>query len=105
MIDELLRVAPAQSRIVIVGVCMQPDSITPFFGIGKELNLQFVLGYTPEEFAASLHSIAEGAIDVAPLITAEVDLADVPRGVRDARQPRAALQDPRRAGTDARAGA
>ena len=57
---------------------MQPDSITPFFGIGKELNLQFVLGYTPEEFAASLQSIAEGAIDVAPLITAEVDLAAVP---------------------------
>jgi threonine dehydrogenase-like Zn-dependent dehydrogenase len=79
MIDELLRVAPAQSRIVIVGVCMQADSITPFYGIGKELNLQFVLGYTPEEFEASLHSIAEGAIDVAPLITAEVGIGDVPR--------------------------
>ena len=79
MIDELLRVAPAQSRIVVVGVCMQPDSITPFYGIGKELNLQFVLGYTPEEFAASLQSIADGAIDVAPLITAEVAIADVPR--------------------------
>ena len=57
---------------------MQPDSITPFYGIGKELNLQFVLGYTPEEFAASLQSIAEGAIDVAPLITAEVGLPEVP---------------------------
>jgi threonine dehydrogenase-like Zn-dependent dehydrogenase len=78
MIDELLRVAPAQSRIVIVGVCMQPDSITPFYGIGKELNLQFVLGYTPEEFAASLQSIAEGAIDVAPMITGEVGIAGVP---------------------------
>jgi threonine dehydrogenase-like Zn-dependent dehydrogenase len=78
MIDELLRVAPSQSRIVVVGVCMQPDSITPMFGIGKELNLQFVLGYTPEEFAASLHSIAEGAIDVAPMITARVGIGDVP---------------------------
>ena len=78
MIDELMRVAPSQSRIVVVGVCMQPDAITPFYGIGKELNLQFVLGYTPEEFAASLHSIAEGAIDVAPLITAEVPIGDVP---------------------------
>jgi threonine dehydrogenase-like Zn-dependent dehydrogenase len=78
MIDELLRVAPTQSRIVIVGVCMQPDSITPMFGIGKELNLQFVLGYTPEEFAASLQSIAEGAIDVAPMITAEVGIGEVP---------------------------
>jgi threonine dehydrogenase-like Zn-dependent dehydrogenase len=78
MIDELLRVAPAQCRIVVVGVCMQPDSITPFYGIGKELNLQFVLGYTPEEFAASLEAIAAGAIDVAPMITGRVGIADVP---------------------------
>jgi threonine dehydrogenase-like Zn-dependent dehydrogenase len=78
VLDELMRVAPAQSRIVVVGVCMQPDTITPMYGIGKELNVQFVLGYTPEEFAASLHSIAEGAIDVAPMITAEVGIADVP---------------------------
>jgi threonine dehydrogenase-like Zn-dependent dehydrogenase len=79
MIDELMRVAPAQSRIVVVGVCMQPDAITPFYGIGKELDVQFVLGYDPEEFAASLRSIAEGDIDVGPLITAEVGIGDVPR--------------------------
>ena len=97
MIDELMRVAPAQSRIVVVGVCMQPDALTPMFGIAKELNVQFVLGYTPEEFAASLHSIAEGAIDVAPMITGQVGLDDVPDGVRAARRPRGALQDPRRA--------
>ena len=79
MLDEVLRVAPAQSRVVVVGVCMQPDAITPFYGIGKELNVRFVLGYDPNEFAASLRSIAEGDIDVAPLITAEVGIADVPR--------------------------
>jgi threonine dehydrogenase-like Zn-dependent dehydrogenase len=78
MIDELMRVAPSQSRIVVVGVCMQPDALTPMFGIAKELNLQFVLGYTPEEFAASLRSLAEGAIDVAPMITGQVGLDEVP---------------------------
>jgi rhodanese-related sulfurtransferase len=61
MIDELMRVAPAQSRIVVVGVCMQPDALTPMFGIAKELNVQFVLGYTPEEFAAG-H--LDGAINI-----------------------------------------
>jgi threonine dehydrogenase-like Zn-dependent dehydrogenase len=78
MLDELLRVAPAQSRIVVVGVCMQPDAITPIYGIGKELNLQFVLGYDPTEFAASLQAIAEGEISVAPMITGEVGIGDVP---------------------------
>jgi len=78
MIDELMRVTPAQSRVVVVGVCMQPDALTPMFGIAKELNVQFVLGYTPEEFAASLRALAEGAIDVAPMITGQVDIDDVP---------------------------
>jgi threonine dehydrogenase-like Zn-dependent dehydrogenase len=77
IIDDALRVAPAQSRIVVVGVCMQPDTVTPFFGIAKELSLQFVLGYDPAEFEAALRSIAEGEIDVAPMVTAEVGLEDV----------------------------
>ena len=82
IIDEVLRLTPSQSRVVVVGVCMQPDAITPFYGIGKELNLQFVLGYDPIEFAASLRSIAEGEIDVTPMITGEVGIDDVPDGVR-----------------------
>lgn len=77
ILDEILRYAPAQSRAVVVGVCMSTDTINPYFGISKELSVQFVLGYTPEEFAASLHSIAEGDIDVAPLVTARVGLDEV----------------------------
>ena len=87
IIDHALQQAPTGSRIVVVGVCMERDSITPFFGIGKELSIQFVLGYDPMEFAASLRSIAEGEIDVAALITAEVDLDGVPGAF-------AALADP-----------
>ena len=68
---------PDDTRVVVVGVCMQPDTIHPFFGIGKELNLQFVLGYDPMEFSDTLRHIAEGEIDVTPMITGEVDLDGV----------------------------
>ena len=78
IIDSALQAAPARSRIVVVGVCMERDTITPFFGIGKELDLRFCLGYDPMEFQGSLRSIAEGEIDVAPMITGEVGLDDVP---------------------------
>jgi threonine dehydrogenase-like Zn-dependent dehydrogenase len=78
IIDEALRLAPTGARIVVVGVCMGRDTITPFYGIGKELSLQFVLGYDPMEFAESLRAIAEGEVDVAPLITGEVGLDAVP---------------------------
>jgi threonine dehydrogenase-like Zn-dependent dehydrogenase len=56
---------------------METDRFEPFFGIVKQLNLQFVLGYTREEFAASLHHIAEGKVDVTPLITGHVGLEGV----------------------------
>jgi threonine dehydrogenase-like Zn-dependent dehydrogenase len=77
VIDDILRRAPAQSRVVVVGVCMEDDTVTPFFGITKELNVQFVFGYDPMEFATCLRSIAEGTVDVAPMVTAEVGLDGV----------------------------
>ncbi|GAC1544375.1 MAG: zinc-binding dehydrogenase [Acidimicrobiales bacterium] len=77
IINEIMKSAPTGSRVVVVGVCMQNDVINPYFGIRKELNLQFVLGYDPMEFEASLRSIAEGEIDVAPLVTATVGLDGV----------------------------
>jgi len=77
VLDEILRSAPMFSRVVVVGVCMQPDAVTPFFGISKELNIQFCFGYDPVEFATTLRHLAEGDVDVAPLITGEVGLDGV----------------------------
>ena len=77
VLDQIMAAAPRGTRIVVVGVCMEPDTIHPLLGIGKELNLQFVLGYTPDEFAATLRHIAEGAIPTAPLITGTVGLDGV----------------------------
>lgn len=39
---------------------MQSDKIEPALAINKELEIQFVLGYTPLEFRDALHMIAEG---------------------------------------------
>ncbi|MBN8892923.1 MAG: alcohol dehydrogenase [Acetobacteraceae bacterium SCN 69-10] len=77
VIQQVMEGAPAEARIVVVGVCMEPDRTEPFFAIVKQLNLQFVLAYTPQEFADSLRHIAEGLIDVAPLITGTTGLDGV----------------------------
>jgi threonine dehydrogenase-like Zn-dependent dehydrogenase len=79
MLHGAMRDAPAGARILVVGVCMENDSIQPFFGISKELNIQFALGYDPMEFAGSLRSIAEGEFNVAPLITGSVDVDGTPQ--------------------------
>jgi threonine dehydrogenase-like Zn-dependent dehydrogenase len=87
MIHGAMRDAPAGSRILVVGVCMEGDTIQPIFGINKELNIQFVLGYDPMEFAGSLRSIAEGEIDVGPMITGHVDIEGVPGAFDDLAHP------------------
>jgi threonine dehydrogenase-like Zn-dependent dehydrogenase len=87
IIDDALRRTPAGSRIVVVGVCMQPDTVHPFFGIAKEINVQFVLAYAPDEFAASLRAIADGEIDVTPVITGGVGLDGVGAAFDDLAEP------------------
>lgn len=77
VLDQMMVGARRGCRFVVVGVCMQPDRIRPLLGINKELALQFVLGYTAEEFAATLRHIADGELDVAPLITGSVGLEGV----------------------------
>jgi 2-desacetyl-2-hydroxyethyl bacteriochlorophyllide A dehydrogenase len=77
ILDDVLRRAPIGSRVVVAGVCMQADTVHPFFASAKQLNLQFSMAYEPAEFAESLRAIAEGEIDVAPMITGEVDLSGV----------------------------
>ena len=77
VIQQVLEGAPTGARVVVVGVCMETDRIEPFFGIVKQLNLQFVLAYTGEEFAASLNFLAEGKVDAAALITGTVGLDGV----------------------------
>jgi threonine dehydrogenase-like Zn-dependent dehydrogenase len=87
VIEQIMMKAPRAARIVVVGVCMEPDHFEPFFGINKELNLQFVLGYTPGEFAATLHNIGEGKVPVAPLVTGKVGVEGVAQAFQDLASP------------------
>lgn len=61
IIDGIIASAPLFSRVVVVGVCMGSDHIRPAMAINKEINLRFVLGYTPLEFRDTLHMLADGS--------------------------------------------
>ena len=87
VLDQVMAAAPRGTKIVVVGVCMEPDTIHPMLGISKELSLQFVLGYRPEEFAATLRHIAEGAIPTAPLVTGKIGLDGVAQAFEDLASP------------------
>ncbi len=87
IIDDVLRRARHGTRLVVAGVCMQADTVHPFFAIAKEINVQFVLAYDAQEFADSLRAIAVGDIDVSPMITGAVGLEDVGSAFDDLADP------------------
>jgi len=102
VLQQLIEGAPLMSRIIGVGVCMQSDKIEPALAINKELEIQFVLGYTPLEFRDTLHMIAEGKVNCAPLITGVVGLDGVTNAftaLRDPEQHAKILIDPKRTGS------
>ena len=78
VLQSLAQAAPRGTRIVVAGVCMQTDAIEPFAFIAKEIELRFVLGYTPDEFAGSLRRLAEGRTRFTDTITGVVGLDQTP---------------------------
>ena len=63
ILDGIIASAPLDSRVIVVGVCMTPDTIRPAMAINKEIDLRFVVGYTPLEFRDTLHMLADGKVE------------------------------------------
>ncbi len=77
IIDEIISSAPLFSRVVVVGVCMGNDRLRPSMAINKEIDLRFIIGYTPLEYRDTLHMLAEGKVSAEPLVTGVVGLGGV----------------------------
>ena len=89
ILDDICRTVPAQTRITVVGVCMETDSFLPLVAVAKELVFQFVIYYDPAEFADTLRLLAEGEIDPSPLITGVVGIDGVPAAFAELGSPEA----------------
>jgi threonine dehydrogenase-like Zn-dependent dehydrogenase len=87
VISQIVDSAPFFSRVVVVGVCLGADSFTPAMAINKEIDLRFVLGYTPLDFRDTLHLLAEGKVDPRPMITGTVGLSGVEGAFSDLEDP------------------
>ncbi len=87
ILDGVIAAAPVYARVVVVGVCMGADTIRPSIAINKEIDLRFVLGYTPAEFREALQLLAEGTVDPTPLITGTVGLDEVAQAFEDLGDP------------------
>ena len=87
MLGKIIDQVPVHTRLVVVGVCMAPDTFLPLSAILKELSMTFVLAYRPDEFERCLHLIADGKVNVEPWITGQVGLDGVAGAFRDLASP------------------
>jgi threonine dehydrogenase-like Zn-dependent dehydrogenase len=77
-LEAVIKAAPAMGRVCVVGSCMQPDTVRPLVAQAKQLTIVFSFAYDPFEFGDTLRAIAEGEIDVAPMITGTCGVDGVP---------------------------
>lgn len=77
IIEQIVTGAPMRTRVVVVGVCMEPDTFRPTMASNKEIDLRFAFCYDPSEFRETLHMVADGKVDPRPLITGTVGLGGV----------------------------
>ena len=89
VIDDIILEAPQNSKLVVVGVCLQKDSFRPLIAINKEISMQFVLGWSMEEFSESLNKIASGEINASTLITKQITLDQVSETFKELSSPNA----------------
>jgi threonine dehydrogenase-like Zn-dependent dehydrogenase len=104
VIESIVDGAPLFSKVVVVGVCVGEDRFKPAMAINKEIDLRFVIGYTPLEFRDTLHMLAEGEVDPRPMMTGEVGLGGVEgafAALADPEKHAKILIDPARQGSGA----
>lgn len=87
LLQQCIEMAPQRGKIVPVGVCEQPDNIMPFFGLIKELRIQFAIAYTRDDFDTCLAMLAEKRIDVSAMVTDIVGLDELPEAFEALRTP------------------
>ncbi|MDP3175446.1 MAG: alcohol dehydrogenase catalytic domain-containing protein [Phenylobacterium sp.] len=78
MIDYCIGLAAPRSTIVVLGVCMQQDTMRPMLGIVKELNLQFSLAYGVRDFDVAADMLLRSRVDLTGMVTDIVDFDAFP---------------------------
>jgi (R,R)-butanediol dehydrogenase/meso-butanediol dehydrogenase/diacetyl reductase len=87
MLQQCITLAPMKGRVVVAGVCMQPDSLVPVLAVLKEVSCHFVLGYTRQEFQLTIDMLGKGRIRGEPMLTDSVGLEELPEAFEALKQP------------------
>ena len=74
LLDRCVDAVATKGRIVVAGVCAEPDPYLPMLALLKEVTIGFAVYYRPEEFETVIAAFADGRIDPSGLVTDTVGL-------------------------------
>jgi (R,R)-butanediol dehydrogenase/meso-butanediol dehydrogenase/diacetyl reductase len=86
-LESAISMVATLGRVVVLGVCMEPDEITPVRCIFKEITVSFVLGYNDAEFQETIDALSQGKIDPRPMVTDVIGVDQVPEMFTALRKP------------------
>lgn len=87
LLQESMNLARDRGRVVVVGVCVGPDTIVPATAVLKELDLRFVVAYLRRDYELTLSLLAQGRISSEAMVTDVVDLARFPEAFEALKRP------------------
>lgn len=87
MFAQVVAGAPVGAKIVLVGVCLRPDTVEPGLLANKELDVRGSFGGSPAEYRQTLRDIADGRIDAGAIITGTTGLSGLTDALTALREP------------------
>jgi 2-desacetyl-2-hydroxyethyl bacteriochlorophyllide A dehydrogenase len=78
MIERCIGFVRPRGTVVVCGVCVCADQVTPAYAILKEARVQFALAYGISDFRRVAETLDAGAVEPRELITDTVGFADFP---------------------------
>jgi len=77
LLDQCVSASATKGRVVVAGVCAEPDPFLPVAALLKELTVAFAVYYRRQEFERVIDAFATGEVDPSGLITRTVALDEV----------------------------
>ncbi|MGH0030558.1 MAG: zinc-binding dehydrogenase, partial [Myxococcota bacterium] len=87
LIQECVGLVRPRGQVVVVGVCMQPDTILPGVAVMKEVALQFVVAYEKQDFDFTLRMLDQGRIASEEMVTDVVGFDRFSQAFEELKQP------------------
>ncbi len=83
LVDVAIGVIRPRGRVVVAGVCLAPDRLSPGAPLMQEATLRWVVYYTRPEFELAARLISSGDLDAASFVTDRRPLAEIDRAFHE----------------------